>query len=149
MLSDRKQWPMPNHADCEISRFLFQNEKYKGMRCPSRYPFQKPRSKFQLDGLLSLTRTAIGLGVGMLLADQNPPPHSPGHSRRARFGRRARRGSVAGEMATERINRPESERGSRNRLRSIRGDSGYRSETTFIRIASVTRSPCPIATCMM
>jgi hypothetical protein len=29
----------------------------------------------------------------------------------------------------ERINRPESERGSRNRLRSIRDDSGYRSDT--------------------
>jgi hypothetical protein len=28
----------------------------------------------------------------------------------------------------ERINRPESERGSRNRLRSIRGDSGYQDE---------------------
>jgi hypothetical protein len=28
----------------------------------------------------------------------------------------------------ERINRPESERGSRNRLRSIRDDSGYRSD---------------------
>ena len=33
------------------------------------------------------------------------------------------------KMALERINRPESERGSRNRLRSIRGDSGYPSET--------------------
>jgi hypothetical protein len=33
------------------------------------------------------------------------------------------------KMAMERINRPESERGSRNRLRSIRGDSGYPSET--------------------
>jgi hypothetical protein len=33
------------------------------------------------------------------------------------------------KVAMERINRPESERGSRNRLRSIRDDSGYRSET--------------------
>jgi hypothetical protein len=33
------------------------------------------------------------------------------------------------KVALERINRPESERGSRARLRSIRGDSGYRSET--------------------
>jgi hypothetical protein len=32
------------------------------------------------------------------------------------------------KVALERINRPESERGSRARLRSIRGDSGYRSE---------------------
>ena len=33
------------------------------------------------------------------------------------------------KIALERINRPESERGSRARLRSIRGDSGYPSET--------------------
>jgi len=32
------------------------------------------------------------------------------------------------KLALERINRPESDRGSRARLRSIRGDSGYRSE---------------------
>src|SRR5206468_7397351 len=29
------------------SRFLFQNETYKGMRCLSRYPFQKPGNKFR------------------------------------------------------------------------------------------------------
>ena len=33
------------------------------------------------------------------------------------------------KVAMERINRPESERGSRNRLRSIRDDSGFRSDT--------------------
>ena len=32
------------------------------------------------------------------------------------------------KVAMERINRPESDRGSRNRLRSIRDDSGYRSD---------------------
>jgi hypothetical protein len=32
------------------------------------------------------------------------------------------------KVAMERINRPESERGSRNRLRSIRDDSGYHSD---------------------
>jgi hypothetical protein len=32
------------------------------------------------------------------------------------------------KLAVEQINRPESERGSRARLRSIRGDSGFRSE---------------------
>ena len=32
------------------------------------------------------------------------------------------------KMALERINRPESERAMRRRLRSIRGDSGYGSE---------------------
>jgi len=33
------------------------------------------------------------------------------------------------KVAMERINRPESERGSRNRLRSIRDDSGFRSDS--------------------
>jgi len=33
------------------------------------------------------------------------------------------------KVAMERINRPESERGSRNRLRSIRGDSGYQEDS--------------------
>ena len=33
------------------------------------------------------------------------------------------------KLALEQINRPESERGSRARLRSIRGGSGYPSET--------------------
>jgi hypothetical protein len=33
------------------------------------------------------------------------------------------------KIALERINRPESERGSRKRLRSIRDDSGYPTET--------------------
>jgi len=33
------------------------------------------------------------------------------------------------KLAMARINRPESERSVRNRLRSIRSDSGYRSET--------------------
>jgi len=32
------------------------------------------------------------------------------------------------KVALERINRPESDRGSRARLRTIRQDSGYRSE---------------------
>jgi hypothetical protein len=35
------------------------------------------------------------------------------------------------KLALEAINRPESERGSRARLRSIRGDSGYRSEANI------------------
>src|ERR1700719_3889820 len=81
-----------------------------------------------LDNLLALTRTAFGLGLGMLVADK--------------IGRPARQttaialmsvGALAAvpflvKVALARINRPESERGSRARLRSIRGDSGYRSE---------------------
>ena len=77
----------------------------------------------------SLTRTAIGLGVGMLVADKIRRP-----VRQATAIALVSVGALAAvpllvKMAMERINRPESERGSRNRLRSIRGDSGYRSET--------------------
>jgi hypothetical protein len=81
-----------------------------------------------LGNLMTLTRTALGLGIGMLVADK--------------IGRSARQttaialmsvGALAAvpflvKVALARINRPESERGSRARLRSIRNDSGYRSE---------------------
>jgi hypothetical protein len=82
-----------------------------------------------LDGLLVLTRTAIGLGVGILVADKIRRP-----LRQATAIALVSVGAIAAvpllvKLALERINRPESERGSRNRLRSIRGDSGYPSET--------------------
>jgi len=81
-----------------------------------------------LDGLLSLARTAFGLGIGMLIADKVRHPF-----RQATAIALVSVGALAAvpllvKVAMERINRPESERGSRNRLRSIRDDSGYRSE---------------------
>lgn len=82
-----------------------------------------------LDGLLSLARTAFGLGIGMLIADKVRHPF-----RQATAVALVSVGVLAAvpllvKVAMERINRPESERGSRNRLRSIRDDSGYRSDT--------------------
>ena len=88
----------------------------------------KTAEALPLDGLWTLTRTAFGLGVGLLVAE--------------RFNRPARQATAIAlvsvgtlavipllvKMALERINRPESERAMRRRLRSIRGDSGYRSE---------------------
>ena len=88
----------------------------------------KTAEALPLDGLLTLTRTSFGLGVGLLMAE--------------RFNRPARQATAIAllsvgtlaiipflvKMAMERINRPESERAMRRRLRSIRGDSGYRSE---------------------
>jgi hypothetical protein len=81
-----------------------------------------------LDGLLSLARTAFGLGIGMLIADKVRHPF-----RQATAIALVSVGALATvpllvKIAMERINRPESERGSRNRLRSIRDDSGYRSD---------------------
>ena len=88
----------------------------------------KTADALPLDGLLTLTRTAFGLGVGLLMAE--------------RFNRPARQATAIAlvsvgtlavipllvKLAMERINRPESERGMQRRLRSIRGDSGYTSE---------------------
>lgn len=82
-----------------------------------------------LDGLMTLARTAFGLGIGMLVADKVRRP-----LRQATAIALVSVGALAAvpfivKAAMERINRPESERGSRNRLRSIRDDSGYRSDT--------------------
>ncbi len=81
-----------------------------------------------LDSLLILTRAALGLGFGMLVADKIKRP-----VRQATGIALVSLGALAAvpllvKVAMERINRPESERGSRKRLRSIRGDSGYPSE---------------------
>ena len=95
------------------------------------FPISIPKSAEQipLDGLLVLARTAFGLGIGMLLADKIRHP-----LRQATAIALVSVGALAAvpllvKVALERINRPESDRGSRNRLRSIRGDSGYPSDS--------------------
>jgi hypothetical protein len=93
-------------------------------------PISIPKTPEQipLDSLLTLTRAAFGLGLGMLMADKIKRP-----VRQAAAIALVSVGALAAvpllvKVALERINRPESERGSRARLRSIRGDSGYRSD---------------------
>lgn len=93
-------------------------------------PLSIPKSPEQLplDSLLVLTRAAFGLGIGMLMADRFKRP-----VRNATAITLVSIGALAAvplvvKAALERINRPESERASRARLRSIRGDSGYRSD---------------------
>lgn len=81
-----------------------------------------------MDNLLALTRTAIGLGIGLLVADKIKSP-----ARQTAAIALMSVGALAAvpflvKVALARINRPESNRGSRARLRSIRSDSGYRSE---------------------
>ena len=78
--------------------------------------------------LLILTRTAIGLGLGILIADKIRPP-----IRQATAITLLAIGVLAAapwlvKITVGQINRPESEWGSRARLRSIRGDSGYSSD---------------------
>ena len=92
-------------------------------------PISIPKTQeLPLDGLLALTRTAFGLGIGILVADRMKPP-----VRNVAAIALVSVGALAAvpllvRAAMERINRPESDRGSRNRLQSIRGDSGYPSE---------------------
>jgi hypothetical protein len=88
----------------------------------------KTAEALPLDGLLALTRAAFGLGVGLLVAERLDRP-----ARQATAIALVSVGTLAVipllvKMALERINRPESDRAMRRRLRSIRGDSGYRSE---------------------
>ena len=78
--------------------------------------------------LLVLTRTAIGLGLGILLADKIRP-----RVRQATAITLLAIGALAAapwlvRLTVGQINRPESDWGSRARLRSIRGDSGYSSD---------------------
>jgi hypothetical protein len=93
-------------------------------------PLSIPKSPEQLplDSLLVLTRTAFGLGIGMLMADKfKRPVRNAAAITLVSIGALAAVPLVV-KAALERINRPESERASRARLRSIRGDSGYRSD---------------------
>ena len=88
----------------------------------------KTAEALPLDGLLTLTRTAFGLGVGLLVAERLNRP-----ARQATAIALVSVGTLAVipllvKMALARINRPESERGMRRRLLSIRSGSGYGSE---------------------
>jgi hypothetical protein len=91
----------------------------------------KTSEPVSFDTMLVVTRTAFGLGLGMLMADKINRP-----VRRAAAVALLSIGTLAAvpfflKLALEQINRPESERGSQARLRSIRGDSGYRSESNI------------------
>jgi hypothetical protein len=88
----------------------------------------KSPDEYPLDSLLTVTRTAFGLGIGMLVADRIKQP-----IRQAAGIALVSVGAIAAipylvKMTMAQINRPESERASRNRLRSIRDDYGYPSD---------------------
>jgi hypothetical protein len=89
----------------------------------------KASEQLPVDPLLVLTRTAIGVGLGILMADKIKPP-----LRQAAAIALVAIGALAAapwlvKITVGQINRPESEWGSRARLRSIRGDSGYSADT--------------------
>jgi hypothetical protein len=88
----------------------------------------KTSEELPVASLLVLTRTAIGLGLGMLIADKIKPP-----VRNATAITLLTLGVLAAtpwllKITMGQINRPESDWGSRARLRSIRDDSGYTSD---------------------
>ena len=89
----------------------------------------KTSEQLPVSPLLVVTRTAIGLGLGILMADKIKPP-----LRQAAAIVLVAIGALAAapwlvKITLGQINRPESEWGSRARLRSIRGDSGYSSDS--------------------
>jgi hypothetical protein len=89
---------------------------------------RKKPDDLPMDPLLSVVRTSLGLGLGLLVADRIKRP-----ARHATAIALVSLGTLAAvpyvlKFTADLFNSPSSERGSRNRLRSIRGDSGYRSE---------------------
>src|SRR5438132_11515606 len=88
----------------------------------------KTGEQVPLDNLLSLTRTAFGLGIGMLVADKIKRPARQTAAIALMSVGALAAGRFLVKIALDRINRPASERGSRARLRSVRGDSGDSAE---------------------
>src|SRR5438094_7430684 len=88
----------------------------------------KTSQQLPVDPSLMVTRTAIGVGLRILMADKIKPS-----VRQAAAIALVSISALAAapwlvRIALGQINRPESEWGSRARLRSIRGDSGYSSD---------------------
>ncbi|MBX6324603.1 MAG: hypothetical protein IRY93_01045 [Chthoniobacterales bacterium] len=85
----------------------------------------KTSEHLPIDPLLVVTRTALGLGLGILMADKIKPS-----IRQAAAIALVAVGALAAapwlvKVTVGQITRPETEWGSRARLRSIRSDSGY------------------------
>src|SRR6266581_7042881 len=89
----------------------------------------KTAEQLPVDPFLFLTRGAIGVGLGILMADKIKPP-----LRQAAAIALVAIGALAATPWLVRITLGQfnrSEWGSRARLRSIRGDSGYSSDSEF------------------
>src|SRR5439155_24970447 len=99
------------------------------MRMPLTISIPKPPNDLPVDPLLALTRTALRLGLGLLVADRIKRP-----ARQATAIALTSVGTLAAtpsllKLAAGRLNRPDSERGSRRRLSSTRRDSRYHSDS--------------------
>src|SRR5204862_7803707 len=96
-------------------------------------PLSIPKRSVQdpIDPLLTVTRTAFGLGPGRLMADRIKQP-----LRQAAAIALMSVGALAAvplltKLALAPINRPDSDRATRARLRSIRRASAYACETAI------------------
>src|SRR5438067_13098120 len=88
----------------------------------------KSAEQLPVDPLLFLTRAAIGVGLGIFMADKIKPP-----VRQVAAIALVAIGALAAapwlvKITVGQIHRPESDWGSRARLRSIRADAGYTSD---------------------
>jgi len=89
----------------------------------------KTSEQLPVDPLLVVTRAAIGLGLGIMMADKIKPSILQGAAiALVAIGALAAAPWLV-KITLGQITRPESEWGSRARLRSIRGDSGYTTDT--------------------
>src|ERR1041384_8779737 len=89
----------------------------------------KTSRQLPVDPLLIVTRTAIGLGLGIMMADKIKPSIRQGAAIALVAGGALAAAPWLVKITLGQITRPESDWGSRARLRSIRGDSGYTSDT--------------------
>lgn len=92
-------------------------------------PISISKTSAPFEGLLTVTRAAVVLGTGILMADKIKRP-----VRQVAAVALVSVGALAAvpfliKVALDRINHPESERGSRARLRSIRAASGYSTDS--------------------
>jgi len=91
----------------------------------------KPSTALQTS-LLAITQTAVGCGIGLLIAGKlGRPAQKTTATTMISVGALLALPALVG-MVTRVMNRPESERGMRRRLESIRQDSGFPDEAEII-----------------
>src|SRR5947208_15794236 len=89
----------------------------------------KTSEQLPVDPLLVITRAAIGLGLGLMMADKIKPSIRQGAAIALVAIRALAAPPWLGNITLGQINPPDAEWGSRARLRSIRGDCGHTPDT--------------------
>ena len=84
-----------------------------------------------MSGLFSLAQTAIGCGIGLLIADKLPRRKQLTAITLFSIAVASAVPVIATYVASQ-VNAPNSNRGMRKRLRSIREDGGWDNEANFV-----------------